>query len=43
MVIPLHKLGPQNEIKFYQQGSLYEDELDDNGLIQYEYKLRCMD
>lgn len=41
-VIPLDKLGPQNEIKFYHQGSLYEDELDDNGLIQYEYKFRCM-
>ena len=27
---------------FYKQGSLYEDELDDNGLIQYEYKLRTM-
>ena len=21
---------------------MYEDELDDNGLIQYEYKFRCM-
>lgn len=27
---------------FYKQGSLYEDELDDNGLIQYQYKLRTM-
>lgn len=41
-MIPLHKLGPQNEMRFYKQGSLYEDELDDNGLIQYEYKLRTM-
>lgn len=41
-VIPVHKLGPENEIKFYKQGSFYEDELDDNGLIQYEYKFRAM-
>lgn len=41
-VIPVHKLGPQNEIIFYKQGSIYEDELDDNGLIQYEYKFRAM-
>lgn len=34
-VIPLHKLGQDNPITFYQQGSIYEDELDDNGLIQY--------
>ena len=41
-VIPLHKLGQDNPITFYQQGSMYEDELDDNGLIQYEYKFRTM-
>ena len=41
-VIPLEKLGPTNPISFYQQGSFYEDELDDNGLIQYEYKFRTM-
>lgn len=41
-VIPLHKLGQDNPITFYQQGSIYEDELDDNGLIQYEYKFRTM-
>ena len=41
-VIPVDKLGPENPIVFYQQGSLYEDELDDNGLIQYEYKFRSM-
>jgi hypothetical protein len=34
-VIPLEKLGPNNPITFYHQGSFYEDELDDNGLIQY--------
>jgi hypothetical protein len=41
-VIPLEKLGPTNPITFYHQGSMYEDELDDNGLIQYEYKFRTM-
>lgn len=41
-VIPVHKLGPENPIIFYKQGSIYEDELDDNGLIQYEYKFRSM-
>lgn len=41
-VIPVEKLGPSNPITFYQQGTLYEDELDDNGLIQYEYKFRTM-
>ena len=29
-------------MKFYKQGSIYEDELDDNGLTQYEYKSRSM-
>ena len=41
-MIPVGKLGPDNPITFYFQGSLYEDELDDNGLIQYEYKFRTM-
>jgi type 2A phosphatase activator TIP41 len=41
-VIPVEKLGPSNPVIFYQQGSFYEDELDDNGLIQYEYKFRAM-
>lgn len=41
-VIPVDKLGPSNPIVFYQQGTLYEDELDDNGHIQYEYKVRTM-
>lgn len=41
-VIPVDKLGPSNPITFYHQGSIYEDELDDNGLIQYEYKFRTM-
>lgn len=41
-MIPLHKLGQENKIIFYKQGSIYEDELDDNGLIQYEYKFRSM-
>lgn len=41
-MIPLEKLGPTNPITFYFQGSIYEDELDDNGLIQYEYKFRTM-
>ncbi len=41
-VIPLAKLGPDNPITFYHQGSMYEDELDDNGLIQYQYKFRVM-
>jgi hypothetical protein len=35
-------LGPENPIEFYFQGSLYEDELDDNGLIIYDYKFRSM-
>lgn len=38
----MEKLGPTNPITAYFQGSLYEDELDDNGLIQYEYKFRTM-
>lgn len=38
----MHKLGPENPIVDYFQGSMYEDELDDNGLIQYEYKFRTM-
>ena len=41
-MIPLEKLSEQNKITNYCQGSLYEDELDDNGLIQYEYKFRTM-
>lgn len=41
-VIPAHKLGPENPIKFYHQGSIYEDELDDNGLCHYDYKFRSM-
>lgn len=41
-MIPIHKLGENNTIHFYKQGSIYEDELDDNGLIQYEYKFRSM-
>lgn len=41
-MIPLHKLGANNEIRFYHEGSLYEDELDDNGLSHYDYKFRHM-
>lgn len=42
-MIPLHKLGQENVIKFYHQGSIYEDELDDNGLCHYDYKFRSME
>jgi hypothetical protein len=36
-------LGPENKILFFHQNSLYEDELDDNGLITYDYKFRAME
>lgn len=29
-------------MKFYHEGCLYEDELDDNGVSVYEYKFRHM-
>lgn len=41
-VIPLHKLGAHNEMVFYHEGCLYEDELNDNGVSVYEYKFRHM-
>ena len=40
--IPVHNLGPNNEIKFYQELMLFEDELEDCGVSQSSVRFRVM-
>ena len=40
--IPLHNLGPNNQIKFYQELTLFEDELEDCGVSQSSIRFRVM-
>lgn len=40
--IPVHRLGMDNPILWAGEIALFEDELDDNGICKFSFRIRCM-